>query len=396
MQSRLLIAFTLIVPLCACGDTAQAPISHDNFTIAVAPLRLDDIIQACYSVKVWAGPGGAGPDDAPNEQVWARQLCSLAYGNGPGGDVSYVGPCDAQAGLHSIELTVDRLDGAPLGSWSNPCPADTPCIIEAPCVENSDVPVTFNLTILRQANQGFVDIAVNIQNIFCSAKFDTCYDGEIDDEGNLGPDRPILLLVAEDGIRRQTGVLAVACTEGYAARGPAHLYFTPIEIDCGDAYSITLDPAAGPGLVYAPPLSHESGEVWQYAVNYGVETQTCADEDGLTQPCPSVYWTIPIGVEGLPPGCSIRATFTPSPEPFPGGHTPVDTAYPVITLDAVITDDSGVICQKNPLNGEGSGVQTEYHPLTEEPIDFIAVLGPKPDSDGVEVIVLDKEPAPVP
>lgn len=384
--------------LVACGDdgpTEPTP-GTDNFVISVAPLQLDEIIQACYSVEVWNGQGGAGTEEAPNELVWARQLCSLQYGNGPGGDLSYVGPCDAQAGLHTVTLTLDRLDGAPLGSWLNPCPAEAPCVIEAPCVENSDVPVTFNLIVMRQANQGFFDVAVNILGVFCAAKFDTCYPGEEDAAGEVGPETPILLLVAADGLRHHTGILAVSCTQGYAARGPVHMYMSPIVFDCGEAYSATLDPAAGPGLAYDPPLSHTSGEVWQYAVYSGLESQSCDDEDGLSQPCPAVFWNLPFGIEGLPPGCRIQATFTASAGPLPDGATPPDTAYPVITLDTVITDDAGVICQQNPMNGEGSGVQADYYPLDRPPFRFFAMLGPNEAGDDVEMSYVGEPPEPEP
>jgi hypothetical protein len=388
-----LLALACSVAALSCADEAAPAPSTTNFEVVVSPLELDEIIQACYTVSVYNGPGGPGPANAPNQLIWTRQLCSLQFGNGPDGSISYVGPCDADTRINSVVLTVDRLDGAPLGSWENPCPADKPCIIEAPCLENRDVAITFNLVIMRQANQGFFDVAVDIRSVFCAAKFDTCYEAA--EPG--GEQTPILLLVAADGQRHHTGILAVSCTEGFVVTGRMHLYMTPIEIDCGDAYRISLDPTAGRGLIYEPPLSHESGEVWQYAIYTGIETQTCEGAEGLTQACPSLFWNVPIGIEGLPPGCRIRASFTPTPEPWPDGQAPANTSYPVIHLDTLLTDENGVICQQNPLNGDGSGVDIEYTDLLDEPIRFFAQL--RRGDDGVEFQTFpppepDLEPAP--
>jgi len=41
---------------------------------------------------------------------------------------------------------------------------------EIVCVANTDVAVTFDLTIVRDATQGFFDVAVTFRDIFCSAK----------------------------------------------------------------------------------------------------------------------------------------------------------------------------------------------------------------------------------
>ncbi|TNF27904.1 MAG: hypothetical protein EP329_18885 [Deltaproteobacteria bacterium] len=44
------------------------------------------------------------------------------------------------------------------------------------CKENQDVFVQFDVALMRPAQQGFFDIAVNFNSIFCSAKFDCAYE----------------------------------------------------------------------------------------------------------------------------------------------------------------------------------------------------------------------------
>jgi len=89
-------------------------------------------------------------------------LCSTQFGNGPGGDWSYVAFCDAQdnAKDHTVTVWLDRLtvtgEVAPLVAgvdFQDPCP--TGCALNVQCVENADTPVSFNFTIMRQAHQGF-------------------------------------------------------------------------------------------------------------------------------------------------------------------------------------------------------------------------------------------------
>jgi hypothetical protein len=233
-----------------CLDGSGAPRGSDtNLALAVAPLRLDGIGMACYDVLVRNQVG---------DTVWARgipatsrqsgdtgTLCSDEFGNGPGGDIAYVGPCDASQPNHNVTVFIDSLWSSdpvsvPLTDWVNPCPYATEgpsgCTLAFTCVENADVSVTFNLTVMREANQGFFDVAVNFDDVFCSAKLDCTYD----QAGN----QPINLLFDPDtGERAQTAVLAVACTGG-----PGHtntnttLHLTEARFQCGTPAFIVAVP----------------------------------------------------------------------------------------------------------------------------------------------------------
>ena len=49
-----------------------------------------------------------------------------------------------------------------------------PLVKTFPCTPNADTPVDFDVTVMRQANQGFFDVAVSFDAIFCAAKLDCC------------------------------------------------------------------------------------------------------------------------------------------------------------------------------------------------------------------------------
>ncbi|MBL8783494.1 MAG: hypothetical protein JNJ59_01230 [Deltaproteobacteria bacterium] len=210
---------------------------------------------------------------------------------------------------------------------------------------------------MRDAEQGFFDIAVNFEDIFCSAKFDTCYAAT-----ETSPERPIELLfgypTAGGSLERgHTGVLALACTGGPNAGDDTHLYLNPIKITCpgaNGATTITLDPSAGPGNVYPTPGTFDSGSVWQYAVYEGQEQLNC---DGLS--CDKAYWNVAIGLEGLPAGCTLATEATATAGALAYGQLEANASYPIIKFnDIVLTGDQGVLCSQNPLGSPG--VDTEY------------------------------------
>ena len=118
----------------ACGDAAPR---STGASIAIAPLSLVGVDNACYDLRitndleqvVWSAGTAAVEGDAP-------AICSNAYGNGPGGDISYVAPCDASeqddgddgVALNTATVWVDGLydgSGADLGDYQNPCPWPT-------------------------------------------------------------------------------------------------------------------------------------------------------------------------------------------------------------------------------------------------------------------------------
>ena len=185
----------------------------------MAPLTLPDVLGVEYALAVFnADPGpsnifnldGSVIDDT--DLVWQQgSLTSVQYGNAAGGDISYVGPCDADvpSGKNWVALDLKLVNvGANKGSYSgtaspfpgtnnllddqnsallgdldadfiNPSPHNDALVLAFYCNENADTEVTFNLTVMRDADQGFFDAAVNFEDIFCSMKFDSWF-GSVD------------------------------------------------------------------------------------------------------------------------------------------------------------------------------------------------------------------------
>jgi len=254
----------------ACGADGATPPA--DLQVTVAPLELPGLVDACYSLDVTNEAGSL---------VWQRSgVCASQFGNGAGGDLSYVGTCDATdstgdtVAWNTVTLRIDglyRADGADgdttpdlLTDWQNPCDAPhSPggCKLNVPCVENADAPVTFNLTIMRSANQGFFDVAVNFDDIFCSAKVDCAYPG-----ANGGP----LELVHDpvSGARVQSLVWALACTDGDRSGPPGestHLYMSEVVLRCGVA-TYRVDPSGGPGSLYPLGVAPPPGPIVQAMV----------------------------------------------------------------------------------------------------------------------------------
>ncbi len=210
----------------ACGD---ADLGVDDATsqveIAVAPLSLDGVDDATYTLRVLNG------DDT---LVWERVVSSGQFGDGAG-SVSYIGPCDADpdAADNTIQVVLNEIvaDGTPLVDgvdFVNPAPAAAPLEREFTCVENGDVAVTFEITFARSAKQGFFDVAVELVDVYCSAKLD-CTNNETG--------QPLKLLF-NDGVRDDTAVLALACTGGQGA--DTWLYMSDINLSNGSKIGMRI------------------------------------------------------------------------------------------------------------------------------------------------------------
>jgi len=189
----------------ACAEGPKNPtddFGYDGTGIAfqVSPLTLGALDDSCYSFAVVSQLNqlvvGRGPSvTAANltgvtgvPATVTAAVCASQFGNSDGGDISYIAPCHASenAKNHTVRLWVNALceDGGvtpntggactEIQSYVNPCPAAGGCSLAVTCVENADTPVTFNLTIMGQADQGFFDVAVNFDDVFCSAKLDDC------------------------------------------------------------------------------------------------------------------------------------------------------------------------------------------------------------------------------
>ena len=354
-----LVAMTFVVSACSATST-EAP----SVSIAVAPLSLPGVERACYDLRVTNAAGGGG------ELVWARgtpnvspdgeAICSDRFGQG--GAITFVGPCDASGQLdadpagertNSVTLWVDALydsDGpiAKNGAngWQDPCPNG--CTLDLLCAENADTLASFDLTILRQANQGFFDVAVTFEDIFCSAKVD-CRD----DEGD-----PLKLLFHPTTQERDTTVVVgFACTAGPSDVTRTILYRDPLVVTCG-GNAISLAPALDNGNAYSAnnPDPNPNDAVWQYAVYAGDETLRCGAES-----CSKSYWNVAIGLDPTADNCTLTTRMTAAPEgAFAGLSTPAATTWPYIDVTVPLTNTSGLVCTRHEVNAVGSGVATAY------------------------------------
>ncbi len=347
-----------------CSDLDD-PTRNFGLTIEVAPLSLPGLSKVCYDLRVSNEAGGLG------STVWAKgspsvdgpgdtdAICSNAYGNGAGGAITFVGACDASpksAGdtsrTNSVTVWVDALYGptnaviSPTGTdgWQDPCPSG--CTVEAQCQENTDTRVEFNLAILRQANQGFFDIGVTFDDIFCSAKVD-CVNAQ---------NQPLdLLFNPATGQRDTTIVAALACTAGPEAGSATELYRDGLVVTCG-AVTTSLDPTAGPGNAYTAAHPDPTVDaIWQYAVYAGSEDLICGG-----QSCKKQYWNIAIGLDETADNCTLTTRMTASRNgAFTDFKTPAGTTYPFIDVDVDLTNTNGLMCGKHPVNGN-NGVSTLY------------------------------------
>lgn len=218
---------SLALAAAGCASSASDP-AGPSLAIAVAPLNLQGVTDAVYEVRVVNGDG---------QEVWHRTLSSTGFGDGSG-SLSYVGTCDAAASPNKVELVLSDLV-TPGGSlvagvdYINPAPAGAPLVKAVDCVADQDAAVTFDITFARAAQQGFFDVAVTLDDLFCSAKLD-CQDEAGD---------PLLLLHDSTGARSDTAVMAFACTGGDGS--DTHLYLSDVDLTCGVLPSRLIDAFLG-------------------------------------------------------------------------------------------------------------------------------------------------------
>jgi hypothetical protein len=354
--------------LAGCGASGSRPDAGEGgrLQVAVAALTLPDLDDACYRLEVHAGTmAEAISGDAP--LVWSEGgLCADRFGDGRG-SLAYVGTCDASVADNTVSLTLERLctggscdptlaldpRAVPVATYVNPCPDGAPCRLTAPCRPNADTPVTFNLTVMRDAGQGFFDIAIDFDDVSCSAKLD-CADPV------TGEPRALLF---DGAARGPTVVLALACTAGTEAGVDTVLSLSDVTLACTDGWSAVIDPSAGSGgNLYRPS---RDADIFQVATYEGDEALSC---DGA--PCHKRYWNLAIGVRWADliahhGDCRITAQATVSDGELVDAKTPDGWIYPIIDIDVPVTalvPSSGkreLVCRAHGL-GDGNGVTTDY------------------------------------
>ena len=361
-----------------------------RLAIDVAPLNLVGVGDVVWDLEVVNGA-------TTPETVWQRRVSSSRYGDGAG-SASYVGTCDAASNPNVVSVWVVGVYAAAVtdaGSFNRGAtdgvgavtftgapvlfqnPTTTAALTrEVNCLENSDVAVAFDVALMRPAQQGFFDIAVNFNNIFCSAKFDCCDDANSNDTCDTGEDID-LLFTAGLG-RGRTMVLGFACTAGTDGGDATTLYMDDLAFDCtspasGFVADFSVNPAAAtPGNqcvagdmancdAVTDPLPAEADTyLFQVAVFRGDELLQSGG--GLAH---KVYWNVALGVTADIGDCVLRTQATADNpndafDGLVGGVVSAGAVYPYVVWDVALGT-----CAAEPLSFDGTtSVQTDYTEAT--------------------------------
>ena len=360
----------LALALSACIDATPPPTGR--VAVRVAPLELPGVEDACYALTL---------RNEAAETVWARSgICADRYGD-LSASVSYTGTCDASdpnldgTAEASVTLVLEALygaGGAELTDYRNPCPAPAGCVRPATCTANADTPVAFELTVARAATQGFFDVAVSFDDIFCSAKVDCAYTDS----------SPIELVIdPATGQRVKSVVWAFACTDGDPG-GPdaqaTHLYMSDVVLTCGGV-PYAVSPMSGPGNVYPGGVGAPDPLVQaQVFTGHELITNGSVDADKL-------FWNVALGLAesflfptpGPGPACTLTARATATRGPVADGQIGGDGSYPYVSVSVPVTDGSAVLCTQHPLDGAPphGGVATAYSSLgSAVTFDYVAAV----------------------
>jgi hypothetical protein len=385
-----LLAVAALPPLSACSTDASPGSPGHGLKLSVAPLSLPAVDFACYDVEVSNGAAVVWSKGAPTrtrlgqDQTQTRAavinppnpgaedvdtLCSDRFGSGAGGDIAYVGPCDASSAENTVTLWVDGIygsGGTDIADWRDPCPGG--CSLSFDCVENQDTLVEFNLVVMRDAQQGFFDVAVNFEDIFCSAKFD-CVDP---DTG-----RPIRLVFDPvTGQRVPTAVLAFACTAGAGA--DTHLYLSDVALTCDGQPPVSLSLSSGNGNMFSV-TDPAPAPLVQVGVYQGAEDLDDTNGTSLGK----LYSNVALGFDltsGLASDCALEFTATASDGPLADCSTPTATTYPIVRWALDVTNPAGdaFVCSQYRLDAKpGDDVYTGYTaPAMPESFDTVLTSEP--------------------
>jgi len=341
VNSNLCLCSLLASTLSACGQT-PSPQPTARVAVTVGALGYDAVTDAAYTIEIWNGdPAGSG------ELVVRRDnIRSQRFGDGRG-SLSYVGPCDADTGTAFVRLTLNDIysdEGALIDreTWRNPTPVEQQVV----CTENADTPVTFNLTILRDAKQGFFDVGVVFSGIFCSAKFDC--------RGDDGP--PLQLLHnPETTLRDTTMVLAFACTAGEGE--PTWLHMSDVHVACEEGGVTTP--------YWLSPLGTQQGlEGNQGAVGpLFFQTGLYRGREALPN-VEKCYWNMAFGLaDTAPANCRVVVDATASTASFAAndGRVEANATYPYVHFEIPFTDAEGALqCGRHAINDASGRVETIF------------------------------------
>jgi hypothetical protein len=188
------------------------------------------------------------------------------------------------------------------------------------CVDSQSVQANFSFFALASSQQGFFDISVGTDLVYCSAKLDCSEKSSFFDGG--------------DG-----AVLGFACSGGNAGTTDTVLHMDDIVIDCGIGGSVTLVPDVAGNL---PPgnITGTVGLLETSNVYRGAQTLSGVE---------NVYWNVAIELSAtaLAETCTLTTTATATD----GATVPVNAAF--VSWSVPMTGGGGVICSAHPLSGTG-------------------------------------------
>jgi len=375
---------TAVALAAGCADAPGGPADGPSVAIDVAALNLSGVGDVVWDLEVVNGASAS---------VWQKRITSSSYGDGAG-SASVVGPCDADpaAAENTVRVWVVGVyqgavasgdagafsSGAATGAgavtgvaldFQNPTTTAAPLTRTLTCAANADLAVHFDVALMRPAQQGFFDIAVDFDDVYCSAKFDCCH------EVAGGGCEDIDLLHDASGARARTFVLGFACTAGTAAGVDTALYLDDLVLDCDVssgsgtfAADVTVHPsataagnlctAAADGMSACAAITEESGVdadtyLFQVATYHGEEPLAGANK---------AYWNVALGVKAGVSACTLRTRGTvddsaDGDDRVDGGVVAPGVVYPYIQWDVPLGS-----CQSEPLTfGDPSAsVRADY------------------------------------
>ena len=409
MQHRPTLALATIAALAsACGASEAPPDTPGaRLAIGVAALNLQGVGDVVWDLEVRNGA-------SPTQVVWQRRISSSSYGDGAG-SASYVGPCDADpatstntvrvwvVGVYSAAVTSAGAFAsgdpsgvvAPVGSalpFEDPT-ATSPLSRTVACLPDGDVPVQFDVALMRPAQQGFFDIAVSFSDIYCSAKLDCCDDADGTPGCDTDGDEDITLLFDAGGQRASTFVLGFACTAGPRADVETELYMDAVELDCTSptpttfAADVRIDPSGpagnqctpGPdGMTPCAAITQTGAfdadtALYQVGLYRGEEQLTSGGVAAR-----KIYWNVALGVKRPAiTSCQLRARATAHDANRPGlvddGEIAAGVVYPYVQWDAPLG-----ACTAEPLTfGDAAAtVRPVYTGTTGAALPFTFGYGP--------------------
>jgi len=367
--------------LAACADDSGPGSGAEGPSVAIdiAALSLQGVGDVVWDIEVVNGRTPT-PD-----VVWRQRISSSVYGNSAG-STSYVGPCDASAGVaqNTVRLWVVGVydgdvsaanagpfaGGAATGVIGTALPFQNPTVTgpltrTLTCSPNADAKVVFDVTLMRPAEQGFFDIAVNFDDLFCSAKYDCCYDATGDGCATDGSE-DILLLHGPSGARERTHILGLSCTAGFESGVLTELYLDDLVLDCSAPATnfvpdITVSPAVAfdgnqcvvgtNGMSTCPAITEAPGvDADTYLYQVGVYRGDSLLPNAGGGDANLVYWNVALGVKGPIAGCrlKVRATADDANDPSDGvfaGTIGAGLVYPIIEFDVPLG-----ACGSEPLS----------------------------------------------